>query len=802
MLEKSRKLPYLIEILGLIIAPSLGILLTSFMVGDYFLEYSLHSDAAWELTYMKLYSESIFNSVYSDPNMGAPLSVSHDFWPWRQTILGLYYFIIGLFRPNVLGIFEAFYYSLFPICSLAMYISLRFYFKTSIFVALGIGALYAFIPFLTVHNVHTSVQINNIAIPLLIGIIYYFYTKDFNSQSFKGYLLTKEMIIAIIIIFFGTSLSVYNSFYFILFISFFLVRELISANVIRLRVWVFSFFLLISLLTLLFNIFPHMVFKSNNYFTYDYMTRNFSHSTVYGISIVEFFTPVLDHVNSYFRYISKLYTDNTSIRINFLSSYLGILGILSFLISIFYTFKKTKDDEFSKKLKFFGIFIIIIFLFFYRGGLMTVFYLFTDFMVLGSHYRVAPWVSCISLIAAGVIIEKIRILYNSSNGWNDRQANPFLYFYSRTLFLVLFVGVIWLSLIDFRGLTAPFGMIANGNIKTVYLPQKEFYDNLNPEIKDGDMILKLPYRCFPETKHENGSYYGDLWGYLLIEKKVSFSWMAFKEGTACAINTQISSMAGNLEELVKYASYYGYTGIIINKNGFLDNGKKIIKDFKEKFGLNPVVESKRNSYFGEYSFFDIKSQNKTYNSFRIKPKEGNSIGKIFASKGFESSQLDPILKLFPGPCLDKKEVVLDQLQKDGFYEDKECDIKSTVNKEFFYYSNDKINTYPAIKWVNGEIIIDKNYIGPIMSLAIHRKLEKGDYKVELISNNMLDSDIKYYDFNVTQWGKVFRRKGSSIFSLKNPAQARKLKAIWIHVFKKVQTDSNLRLRAVTIKKVK
>ena len=107
----------------------------------------------------------------------------------------------------------------------------------------------------------------------------------------------------------------------LLFISFFLVRELISANVIRLRVWVFSFFLLISLLTLLFNIFPHMLFKSNNYFTYDYMTRNFSHSTVYGISIVEFFTPVLDHVNSYFRYISKLYTDNTSIRINFLSSY-------------------------------------------------------------------------------------------------------------------------------------------------------------------------------------------------------------------------------------------------------------------------------------------------------------------------------------------------------------------------------------------------------------------------------------------------------------------------------------------------
>ena len=63
-----------------------------------------------------------------------------------------------------------------------------------------------------------------------------------------------------------------------------------------------------------------------------------------------------------------------------------------------------------------------------------------------------------------------------------RQTLSYI-FVLRTLFLVLFVGVIWLSLIDFRGSTAPFGMIANGNIKTVYLPQKEFYDNLNPKNK-------------------------------------------------------------------------------------------------------------------------------------------------------------------------------------------------------------------------------------------------------------------------------------------------------------------------------
>ena len=66
---------------------------------------------------------------------------------------------------------------------------------------------------------------------------------------------------------------------------------------------------------------------------------------------------------------------------------------------------------------------------------------------------------------------------------------------------------------------------------------------------------------------------------------------------------------------------------------------------------------------------------------------------------------------------------------------------------------------------------------------------------------MNDSNLNYYDFNVTQWGRVFRKKDDFIFSLKDPAPAKKLKAIWIHVFKNEVTDKDLKLRALTIKKV-
>ena len=792
-----------VEALAVLASPLIAILLTGFMVGENFLEYSLHSDAAWELTYIKLYSKNIFSSIYANPNMGAPLNMTHDFWPWRQAVLGLFFFFIGLFKSDILSIFETFYYLLFPLCSLSMYLSLRFYFKTTVLTALGVGVLYAFIPFITVHSVHTSVVINNVGIPLLIGVVYYFYHKVYPNDSFKKNLLSVEGIIAALLIFFAMSLSIYNSFYFLLILSFLTIKELISSDSNKDKLYVFYYFILVGLLTVIFNAFPHIIFKLDSYFSYNYMARNFGHSTVYGISIVEFFTPVLDHIVYYFRLVSAIYTENTPIKINFLSSYLGILGAISFCAAIAYSFRRQYTDDFTKKMSFLGILLIFIFLVFYRGGLMTAFYLFTDFMVLGSHYRVAPWVSCISLIVGAIILDRVRINYNLTNGWNNLQNNPVLYFYSRTIFTIFFISLIGLSLLDFRGTSAPFAIkpIA-GNLSTVYYPQKEFYQELNLKIDDDDMILKIPYRCFPETRHANGSYYGDLWSYIFIEKKTRFSWMAFKEGTACVINTQISSMSNDLEEMIKYASYYGYTGIIVNKKGFKDNGKEVINDFKEKLQLEPVVESRRGSYFGEYAYFDIKSENNKHDSIRIKPVEGDPINRILTARAVSEEEIDNILRLFPSPCTTEKKSIVTNINKSGIYEKKDCDIISLNNKEFFYFSNDKINTYPEVKWSNGEMIVGKDYVGPILSIAVHNTLNKGDYKVQVISNNESDSNNKFYEFNITQWGKSFRKKENFIFSLNDDAPAKKLKAIWIHIFKVKKVDSDIKLRAVTIRKVK
>ena len=786
----------ILEVVALLFTPLITIFLTKYMVGEDFLDYSLHSDAAWELTYIKLYSNSIFSHIYSDPHMGAPLSITHNFWPWRQIIMGAHYFLIGLFESDILQIFRTFYYSLFPLCALSMFISLRHYIRTSIVVASGIGILYAFIPFITVQHVHASVVINNVGIPLLLGIACYFDNKIYENNSYKEHLLSKKTIITFIIIFLCTSLSLYNCFYFLLILLFLLVKELLSSNKNKTKIYIVSLFILISFLTAVFNIYPHLNFRLASHFTYDYMTRTFVHSTVYGLSIVEFFVPTLDHVFESFRFISSLYVDNTKIQVNFLSSYLGMLGIISFCTSIVYAFKTSNlKDDFTKKLNFLGILSIFIFLVFYRGGLLTAFYLFTDFLVLGSHYRIIPWVSCISLIAAGIILNRF---------FQIKFVENFYGIIKKISLVLIFIVIIGLSLLDFRGIKKPFEKESSpNNIDTIYNPQKEFYSMLDQHIDNDDIILQIPYVCFPETRYINKTTYGDVWSYLLINKGVKFSWMAFKEGTACSINSQISSMSNKIEEMLKYAIYYGYTGIIINKKGYSDDGRRIIDELKSKFNLNPIIESTRDSYHGEYAFYNIKTLRKTFGSLRITPIEGDMLYEIASfNSNLNKKEISKIIKLFPSPCVTERDKdILGKLEAGDIFQKKDCSGSDLQNKEFFYFANHAINIYPEIKFENEQIKVDKDYIGVIFSIAIHNDLDIGTYKIFLNTNDSIKLDKSFFDFSITQWGKKFNKKSDFAFSLKEKTSSSKHKAVWIHLFKKIKTDNDINIRSVTVRKI-
>ena len=89
-------------------------------------------------------------------------------------------------------------------------------------------------------------------------------------------------------------------------------------------------------------------------------------------------------------------------------------------------------------------------------------------LVLGSHYRIVPWISCISLIAAGILLNEAKINFDKRK-WKFGALKTIC-------FPIIFIIIVTFSLLDFRGLRAPFEMEGQpGTIEAIYEPQKEFY---------------------------------------------------------------------------------------------------------------------------------------------------------------------------------------------------------------------------------------------------------------------------------------------------------------------------------------
>lgn len=777
------------SVASLLLAPLIALLLTKYIAGDHFLEYSLWEDAACELSYLKLYSQGIFNHIFKDPLMGAPLIIDIHYWPWRQLILGSYYFIIGLFEKDIVQIYEIFYHSLFPICALTMFLSLRYLVKLPNIISLGISLLYAFIPYMFGDKViqQGSVLINSVFIPLLLGIVFYLNFKSYKNNSFAQHLKSKSTILIGLTILIGASSGFYNCFYLLLLLLFLLGREFISESKDRKKIQIILFFILINFVVGLFNVYPHLALKADSYFTFHYIKRNFVHTTLYGLTIVEFFIPIKNHIFETFQFFNDLYRQNTLIKSDFDHSYLGILGIVSFCTLLMYAFKRHKpEDDFSKRLGFLGIILIFLLLLCSRGGFLTVFYLYTDSLVLGSQHRVTPWINCISLIGGGIILNRIyegiilkRNLTNNSN-------NKIPVIYLKGMLAFLFFVIIAFSLLDFRGREPHFtkeDIPARGN---QYKKEKAFYDQLEKEVHDSDMILQIPYVCWIETKDILGTSYMNSWSYVLMEKKTRFSWMAFKEGTACDINSQISSMSNKVEEMLKYAIYYGYTGIILDTKGFKDGGVSIINQMKDKFGLEPKIKT-------EYIYYDINTRElkEAINPGKILivPEEGNSLRNLSWQVGNppRTEELKKLEYLFPSPCSIGQ---------------KTCSGKSLQNKDFFYFADDKINMNSNLNFQNRQISIGGNYTGNILGVRITTTLNEGVYQISLNNNDMTSLSEESLAFQVTLWGKSLIVDDDFTFTLTNKLYGKKLKPIWIHLYKKNITDKDIKIRSVTIRKTR
>tara|TARA_B100000959_G_C14675973_1_gene498519 strand:- start:21 stop:320 length:300 start_codon:yes stop_codon:yes gene_type:complete len=99
-------------------------------------------------------------------------------------------------------------------------------------------------------------------------------------------------------------------------------------------------------------------------------------------------------------------------------------------------------------------------------------------------------------------------------------------------------------------------------------------------------------------------------------------------------------------------------------------------------------------------------------------------------------------------------------------------------------------------------LVDKNYEGPILAVAIYNKLKRGRYKITINLNNKEKISKSIFDYDISQWGKKFSKNENFTFTLERDVNARKQKAIWINIFKNIKTDTDISIRSLTITRIK
>ncbi len=779
------------------LAPVISLLLIKYIAGIHFLDYIFLSnyDTTIELSYLKLYVSGITNHIFDDPLMGAPLVSDQNYWPWRNIGIGTYYFIISLFEKDIFQIYQIFYYSLFPILALSMFVSLRHFIKLPNLISLGLSLIYPFMPFMFSHNIqHATVLAGTILVPLVLGMLFHINFKDLKSYKISEIFKSKTFIASSIIIFGSVTMSLFSAFYSGVLLVFILLRQFICSERDYNRIILISLLIAVNLLAILFNVLPHLAFKSQSHFIFDFMSRNFVHTTLYSVSIIDFFIPIKNHVFDSFKFYNQLYSQGTLIREFFNISYLGIFGISSFIVSIIFFFKRNKSESiFPKKIAFIGALLIFLILIFVRGGLLTTFYLYTDLLVLGSNYRITPWVLCLSLISGGLILD---YLYNKSMRSNF-LVKEFTKPYLKGISFLILISIVSFSLLDFRGTRPYFNKKDIPKKDQRYEDEKNFYTKLNQVISDEDMILQIPYVCFQETKDIYGTNYRNLWSYLLINKEARFSAMSLVEGTACSINSQLSSLSDDVMKMIKYSTYYGYTGLILEKRGFIDQGNSVASQLKEKFNLTPLIDS-------TYLYYDITVVKSEFPKIKITPIESDALNEILIKKDsfISRSEIQEISQIFPSPCVDEEgTIALQGLDEFGKFNSDNCDGRSLYNKDFFHFVDDRILPFPTINTDNGMIKVKSQYIGPILSVHLSSHIDAGIYEVIPKDNNGKILDIDSLSIDATHWGNSFSVKNKLKFELVNNVKGTRLKPIVIVVRKDIQLLNDINLKSITIRRI-
>lgn len=532
----------------------------------------------------KMFTEQTWNLTCD--RLGAPYTVEYyDFTSSMLHNVGLAIMkVFAVITNDAAAAMNLTYLSIFFIAGIVSFFVLK-NIKINCWVNAGISSIFALSPYMFYRNIGHIVLTECYFVPLSILICLWIYERDdvlvLDKKFFKRN-------INYIVLFFAFLIANNGIAYYPFFTCFIFmvtaVAKLVKTGKIKeglrgiIAVVMVCFFVVLSLI-------PGKIYTWRNGGNSAAVDRgDFAQAELYGLKIAQLFMPVNGH-GIYDEYID-IYNENAFLVNENSTAYLGIVGMIGFLVLIVCLFVN-KDSALKKRLGYLSELNIAMVLLGTIGGLGAMFAFFVSPMLRG-YNRISIYIEYVSLMAVAVLIDAfIKWLKEKTISATKKRVLVIMSYG--------FIGVMCMFSI-WEGCPPVATPDYEWN-EEQYTSDRNFVAEIEAKTEKGAMIYQLPYHQYPEYGPVNNmADYHHFIGYLHSRTlKWSYGVIRGREGD------EWNARVGNMDcaDMVKYLKEQGFVGIYIDRRAYTDEEiEELENNLTQIIGTKPIESANKNlSYY-------------------------------------------------------------------------------------------------------------------------------------------------------------------------------------------------------------
>lgn len=536
----------------------------------------------------KQFTEQAWNMTCD--RLGAPFSVQYyDFTASMMHNIGLFIMkIFAVISGDAAIAMNLTYLSIFFITGIISYFVMR-NLKINYWVSALSSSVFALSPYMLYRNISHIVLTECYFVPLSILICIWIYEREDALTPDKNFFKRK---INYVVLFFAFLIANNGIAYYPFFTCFILMVTAVSklAKTGKIKQGLRSVIAVVMIcIFVVLSILPGKIYTLMNGTNAAAIDRaGFEQTELYGLKIAQLFMPLNGH-GWYDKYID-IYNDNAFLVTENSSAYLGILGMIGFVVLMVCLFTK-KDSLLKKRLGCLSELNIAMVLLGTIGGLGSMFAFFVSPM-LRAYNRISIFIEYVSILAVALLVDRFIQCVNENKKEFSLMFKKNIISAVIVIFGLASLFSIWEG---YPQLATPTYEVNEMN----YTSDKDFVADIENCVESGSMIYQLPYHQYPEYGPVNNMWDYHLYIGYLHSKTLKWSYGSIKGRAEDEWNEKVSLMP--VDEMVSYLKNENFAGIYIDRRAYEQEELDELEGSLEQIlGEKPMVSENSNLSFFKF----------------------------------------------------------------------------------------------------------------------------------------------------------------------------------------------------------